>query len=250
MAVIDKEDYHFGSFSNIVRRWATVAAEQLRDTYQWQHIYRRGGSPAIYEVWHHSVPRKVYEYDKPYRKGQKRRRRLKNTFTSWGWYQENELRRMRKQQNPNVDYWFSTGDSYNQLDVTTHDLHEDPEMFIVSGEVRFHTTMHLLYAEAGVGKTGPNRKRAAKGTDIDVQRSAPYKARKKYVGDWNPSEGDTHRPSTKQQVRFMARRMRWLGNHYFNFKLNTWITATLSEFVETQKPLNIGGIGFTIEEEK
>ena len=247
MAVIDKEEYHFGSFKNIVTRWAQQAAEQFRDTYRLQRIYVQGGSPDTYSVWKRNKRHRVYRYNKPYAPGVKRRRIGKLIDKpNWTWYDEVQLRRMKKQQNPNVDYWFSTGESYKQIGVTTHDIHEDPEMFIVSGEVRFATTSHLLWAEAGVGKTGKHRVRAAKGKDIDVQRSESFRHNQRYA-TWQPMQGDTHRPSTRQQVYYMARRMRWLGNKYFNFRLNTWITASLREMVDTHGPIDIGGASLTID---
>lgn len=238
-----------GTFREIVQRWALQAAQQLRDTYKEQRIYVEGGNPATYSVWQRpNWKRKVYKYDRAYKKGVKRRRRLLRTYTNgFSWYDENQLRRQRKQQNPDVDYWYSTGQSYKSLNVTLHDITENPEEFIVTGEVRFHATMHMLYAEAGVGKTGRKHKRAARGTDITVERSAPYKRNQRYAR-WTPMEGDTHRPSLRQQVNYMSRRMRWLGKTYFNYRLNTWLQVTLQSMLDTgQHPsMNIDGVGVSI----
>ena len=250
MAATDDKVIFLRSFGEIIDDWALQAAEQLRDTFTQQKIYVRGGSYASYEVWRHNKRRTVYTYDRPYQPGQKRRRRSRKTFSSWGWYDENRLRMLKKQQNPNVDYWYSTGESYKAINVTTHDISEDPNRFWVSGEVRFATTSHLAFAEAGVGKTGRNRVRAAKGRDIDIYRASSFRHDQRYAPRWKPMEGETHRPSTRQQVWYMSRRMRWLGNKYFGYKVNTWLMATLQEFLDTgSQPISIGGIGVTISNE-
>lgn len=215
-------------FEVTVKRWCRTALEQLRDSFAYQKIYKRGGSPAVYEIWRRKGMRTVYTYDRPYQKGRKRNI-IGKKKVQWGWYDESKRREELQRRNPSADYWYSTGASFDSLAVDAKNFKEDEE-FLVSGTVIFRSTMQLAYAEAGVGANGSRTVRGRGG--IKVQRSIPYHAQERYIGEWTPKEGRTHRPSVRQQVNYLRRRMVWLADKRFQFKLNTWLVMTLENLVD------------------
>lgn len=234
-------------FEVTIKRWCRVALQQLRDSYATQKVYKHGASPA-YEIWRRNKRRTVYTFDRPYKKGGKRRKIGKRVLSSWGWFDESAYREKLQKQNPSADYWYSTGASYNALAVEAVNAFSEQKEFIISGEVRFRTTMQMAYAEAGVGATGRRHKRG--GGDIRVQRSIPYKAQNRYIGEWEPMQGRTHRPSVRQQVNYMRRRMVWLAKKHFTFQLNTWLSMTLASLVENDVKVNTPIGNLTIEKGK
>lgn len=229
-------------FEVTIRKWAATAAQQLRDSYKLQKMYVRGGSPSDYSVWERKGARRVYVFDKPYRRGQKRRRIKVIRYPKWTWYDESRLREQKQKMYPSSEYWFSTGESFEHINVTTHGLKSDD--FDVEGEVRFLTTINAIFAEAGVGKTGPRRKRG--GGDITVDRKEPYSYNRRYA-TWTPMRGDTHRPNVRQQVNYMRRRMVSLAYQKMGLKLNTWLQLTFQDLLDTgNQPLHVGGLNVTI----
>lgn len=242
----NRELVKFEPFETTVRRWAVVAAKQLHDGFKMQKIYS-GSKNRDYEVWHRNKARTIIEYGKVNGKKVVKRRVKKS---SWGWFDENELRKQRKARNPQADYWISTGASMRESDVEVSNLKENIEQFIVEGEVRFRTTMQMYYAEQGVGANGRHQVRGKNG--IKVDRSEPFSWRYRYAYDWIPSRGKTHRPSVRQQVHYMSRRMKWLGMKHFNFQLNTWLQVSLADMLDTgTNTIKLpAGLGLSIQNEK
>lgn len=231
-------------FEVTLRRWAAQSAQQLRDSYRTQKIFN-GSTSRDHEVWSN---RKKTILEKGSVDSKGRRRRVRKTV-SWGWFDENEYRKQLQARNPQADYWFSTGASFNESAVDVSNLSSDPNRLLIEGEVRFRTTMQMYYAEQGVGANGPRQVRGKGG--IKVDREDPFSWRYRYAFGWVPVKGQTHRPSVRQQVYYMRRRMRWLAMHNFGFMLNTWLQVTLTDMLDTgTNTVHLpGGLGMTIHPE-
>lgn len=176
-------------FEVIIKRWALEANQQLHDTFRTQHIFD-GTSNAAAEVYP-------------------------------GYYKRNKLNIYRQRLNPQAQYWVSTGQSYDRLNVSVL----NPSM--IDGVIDFRTTLQMLYVEAGVGANGRDH---ARGRDIKVNREKPYKIGQRYTL-WNAGKGNTHRPSVRQQVNLLSRRLRWLARKHFLYDLSTWLTFSLGDEV-------------------
>lgn len=205
------------TFEETMLRWTKQSLTQLRDAYRMQKVYN-GTSNRAYEVWGRRVVvrrvRKHRQLSGSSKEYHYVMRRVQN-----GWFAENERRKKQAAAGkPNV--WYSTGFSYRNLDVRLVRAN------LFSGEVDFQTTLNMLYVEAGVGATG---RLHARGRDIAVDRSANWTTRRRYVGNWVPMQGRTHRPATRQQVSLLARRLRWLARQRFLFDLSTWIGYSLHD---------------------
>lgn len=215
-------------FETTVKRWAALSLMQLKDAYRTQKMYNGSNSQA-YEVWRKPIKRTIYTFGP--RDPQGHRHVLsRKTYSSWGWLDENALREQKAKEHPNAEYWYSTGESFKQLDVQTMNVKEVPEEFIVSGEVRFRSTMQAYFAEKGVGANGPEH---ARGRDITVDRSDPFSWQNRYVANWVPSEGQTHRPNVRQQVYYMRKRLQWLASKKFEFQVSQWLSIALASMLDT-----------------
>lgn len=218
--------HHYPPFETVVREMALISATQLHDAFRTQRIFD-GSNNRSHEVWHRQ--KWVTEEGTPDAKG--RKRRGKRRKIDWGWFDENALRKKKKQENPSVDYWFSTGASRDETRVEVSNLKADPNHLLIEGEVRYRTTMQMYYVETGVGANGRNEVRGRRG--IKVDRDDPFSWRYRYVNDWVPHLGHTHRPSVRQQVYYMTKRMKWLAKKEFGFMLNTWLQISLTEMLDT-----------------
>lgn len=215
-------------FETTVRRWAGIAAQQLQDAYKTQKIYNGTNNPA-YEVWS-GRKKNIIERGSVDSRG--RRSKGKRKQIDWGWFKENAYRKELAARNPSADYWFSTGASANATRVDVISAKSSIEDFLVEGEVRFRTTMQMYYAEMGVGANGRKQVRGKKG--IKVDRDEPFSWKYRYAYDWVPVRGMTHRPSVKQQVYYLKKRMLRLGKAHFNFALNLWLRLSLEDMLDTE----------------
>lgn len=193
------------TFEETISRWAETAAKQLRDSFAMQRIYN-GSDSSINEVWNRN---------------------------GWGWNDENARRKSMKS-GSSADYWFSDGQSYRKSNVTVENLmsHKEANVeYLIQGQVTFHTTMQMLYVEAGVGANGRRKgqprtsKPLVRPDDIAVQRSEPWSTRERYVDEWKPGRGKSVRPNTRQQVKLMRRRLKYLAMAKHALELQTWLIA-------------------------
>lgn len=214
-------------FETTVRRWAAMSAAQLHDSFKLQKIYS-GSKNKAYEIW---SGRKKTITERGTVGPNGRRKRTKKTI-DWGWFDENAHRQVLQRKNPNADYWISTGASMKETDVEVVNMKSKMEDFLIEGEVRFRTTMQMFYVEQGVGANGRKNVRGKNG--IKVDRAEPYHYNSRYINEWIPKQGHTHRPSVRQQVNYMARRMKWLAKQNFNFALNTWLQVQLTDMLDTK----------------
>lgn len=219
-------------FEVTVARWALQAAQQLRDAYKTQKVFN-GTKDRTYEVWHR---RKAVKY----RNVRGKRVPVPGGTVDWGWFDENAYRK----KNDNGNYWYSTGQSFRKIDVTTENLkmHEEADkQFLIQGQVTFHTTLQMLYAEAGVGANGrkkgadPRSKPLVRPKDIAVLREAPWTHKRRYT-PWIPGKGEAVRPNTRQQVNLLRRRLNWLARVKYTFELSNWLISgfenLMTEYVE------------------
>lgn len=211
-------------FGSIIKVWALQAATQLHDAYKTQKLWNGTRENA---VWVNQKQRRTRATTA--KKNGKSYKVKPTTFGSWSWYEESKYRQMQdtKPGSSRGKYWYSTGHSAEVSDVkVVNATMED-------AEIAFHTTAGALFAEAGVGLNGPfatRGSRASKGRRrIKVDRAAPWTHKRRYVTQWEPSAGRTHRPSTRQQVSLLKRRLKWAANKIYCRDLAIYLGYTMED---------------------
>ena len=218
----DGRVFPVSKFSSIIKVWALQSARQLHDAFQTQKLWNGTRANA---VWESMQQRKTRA--KKLQKNGKTYKVAPTTFNSWSWYEESKLRQMLDSKSSKKDYWYSTGYTAKVSDVkVVNATMED-------AEIDFHTTAGALFAEAGVGLNGPRATRGARSSKgrkrIKVDRRAPWHYNKRYVGDWEPSQGKTHRPGPKQQVSLLKRRLQWAARTIYCRDLAIYLGRTMEE---------------------
>lgn len=223
----DGRVYPVQKFSSILKVWAMQSAKQLHDAFQTQKLWN---DTKANSVWVRQAA------NGPLKPGQKTKRngaRRPGMFGQWSWYDESKLREKLDKGIPGRittgkgQYWFSTGYSAKVSDVkVVNATMED-------AEIDFHTTAGALFAEAGVGLNGKRAVRGARASKgrkrIKVDRQARFLHDKRYVGNWEPSQGKTHRPGPKQQVWYLKRRLKWAANAIYCRDLAIYLGRTMEE---------------------
>lgn len=227
----------FETFEQTAKRWALEAAKQLQDSYKTQKIFN-GKYDREHEVWRiQKTVRTRSKVNGHVVKAQK--------VVSWGWNDENKERKKAH----GAKGWYSTGHSYevamhNPVTVENMQEHKEANLdFIIQGQVTFHTTMQMLYVEAGVGANGRKNGRViTRPRDIPVYRKDDWSTKHRYVRKWEPGKGHAVRPNTRQQVGLLYRRMKWLAMAKHNFELSKWLIANFEEaFVPELRMQAAGG---------
>lgn len=231
------KDYKFyhETFEETLHRWGAQAAQQLEDTYKYQKIFN-GTSNKTYEVYGSRLVKKT-------RSIMTKKGPVTRTYTvkQPGWFEENERRQKRAEDTGKQNIWFSDGSSYKRVKdgkgITYENIQEHKEAdldFLIQGQITFHTTMQMLYVEAGVGANGrrkgadPRSKPIVRPADIAVNRKDEWHTRKRYTRNgWKPGKGDAVRPSTRQQVQMLRRRLKFLALEKHRFELSAWLVANL-----------------------
>lgn len=211
-------------FSSTIKVWAMQSAQQLHDAYKTQKLWNGTRANA---VWEQKKQRRTRATTA--KKNGKTFKVKPTTFNSWSWYEESKFRQLQdsKPGSSRGKYWYSTGYSSKVSDVkVVNATMED-------AEIDFHTTAGALFAEAGVGLNGPRATRGARSSKgrrrIKVDRAAPWTHKRRYVSDWEPSAGRTHRPGTRQQVNLLKRRLKWAANKIYCRDLAIYLGYTMEE---------------------
>ena len=106
-----------------------------------------------------------------------------------GWFEENARR-------AGTNLWYSTGDAarsfYWQIRYT-----EGKDDFPAEVSIEYFFNYYLSFVDYGVGKGRPLSK---------VQRSEPARRKNRYVDEWSPKQGKTHRPVFRKEMRALSRR--------------------------------------------
>lgn len=192
----NQDDYFLGQerFDHVMRRWVNESRKQLHDAMKEQHVY------PYEEVWP-------------------------------GWKKESERR--EKSGNPNA--WYSTGKT---KDVTNVVLTNDS---MTDAVIEFRSTMGLWYSELGVGLTGNTHVRGKRSRGmvkkingkavrfslkrVKVQRDQKItNAKQRYVSQWIPKQGHTHRPTLRREMNLLKRRLGWAAIQMHRQKF-TWFIA-------------------------
>ena len=225
--IID-EQYGVWRFQDFLRKCARQSAEQLRDAYNMQKVWNNTPNNA---VWIRS--RKVKKLQK---NGQWK------TFTSWSWYNESKLREEKDKGivgrviDGKGKYWYSTGKSY---EIARRGAVSVVNATREHGEIDFHTTWGAMWSEAGAGLTGRSHVRGARAKGgrkrIKIDRAQSYKgvAERRYVQEWIPMDGRTHRPLTRRQVNLFRRRLRWAALYYYRDKMVDFLTYSMYELFDS-----------------
>lgn len=229
-------------FENTIKRWALTAAQQLKDSYATQRVYNGTNSHAN-EVWRRNKTVSV-------RKVVNGKRQWVKQQVSWGWLDENKY---RQEHDDSGKQWYSTGHSYDVANVTAENnkTHKEASAeFIVQGQVTFHTTMQMLYAEWGVGANGRKKgqprtsKPLVRPKDIKVHREAEWKARERYTV-WVPGQGKSVRPNTRLQVNAFVQRMKWLAKEKEDLEITRFLVYGLEEALDFEFKTAAGTITST-----
>lgn len=136
-----------------------------------------------------------------------------------GWKKENKRR--EKSGNPNA--WYSTGKTAQVTNVVlTNDSMTD-------AVIEFRSTMGLWYSEMGVGLNGRTHVRGKRSSGgrkrIKVQRDQKItNAKQRYVSQWIPKQGHTHRPTLRREMNLLKRRLGWAAIQMHRQKF-TWFIA-------------------------
>lgn len=223
-------------FSSILKVWAMQSAKQLQDAFMMQKLWNETRENS---VWIGRGTHKFYKtnVNKPVKSRGKRGGyipgyyklgwKLEKTVTDYSWYDEVQRRKELQSRYPKRDYWFSTGYANEVSDVKVINA------TLEDAEIDFHTTAGALFAEAGVGLNGRNAVRGARSSKkrkrIKVDRKAPWHYNKRYVGNWEPSQGRTHRPGPKQQVSLLKRRLKWAAQAIYCRDLAIYLGRTMEE---------------------
>lgn len=203
------QQYTFSRYEEFVREMINRSEQQMQDSYDVQKIY--DGTPGS-SVW--SGRNRWHYRNKDFTQG-----RVKIT----NWHEESEWRRKNDHDG---NMWYSTGRSRQVFGIN---LVSDS---LRHGVIEVNTTFGMLMAEQGVGMTGPNHVRGQRSHGelkrIKVQRDQDYVAKQRYVGDWKPMQGATHRPTTRRQANWLAKRIRNFAADLFGWNISTWIITDIA----------------------
>lgn len=235
-AVLDQY-YNHEKFEVTVERLVNKARAQLHDSYGVQKMY--DGTPGS-SVW---FGRKVRHY-----------RRANDTTSGFvtitNWDEESRWRKANDKQRSShgktMERWYSTGHSADIADIRAESDRIENGVFVAT------TTFGMLMAELGLGKNGPHHvrgkgKKGLKG--IKVQRQKNYQAGKRYVEDWVPGKGASHRPTTRRQLNFLGRAIRNYAADLFEYNLESWLIYDIAKTLN-EMPLTFDSTGNMILEAK
>ena len=148
-----------------------------------------------------------------------------------GWFEQNR-KNARSTRN---GAWVSTGHSYEVADDV-----QTSGYWLDEVEIKWHTTLGALYAEAGAGLTGnkyTRGRRSRRGRKrIKIQRKDNYSHSRRYVDEWVPMAGRTHRPATRQQINLFRRRLEWLAKRTYLYNAATWLAYEIESALSEIKP--------------
>ena len=113
------------------------------------------------------------------------------------------------EKNKRADWgWRSTGAGYDSIQFELLKAAEGDLLKLQALEAAIRYRHYLNFVDLGVLK-GVKAK--------DVQRSAPLDYRQRYIKEWNPSKGQTHRPIISAEIRHQVRRLsKYLSHRYAN----------------------------------
>lgn len=209
------QQYTFSRYEEFVREMINRSEQQLQDSYDVQKIYDGTSGSSVWSG------RRIRHL-----------RDANNTTSGYiyttNWHEESQW---RERNDRSGKAWYSTGESRRKFGIN---LLSDS---LRHGVIEVNTTFGILMAEHGVGKTGSRHVRGHKGSHgrlklIRVQREKNYVARQRYVGEWTPMSGATHRPTTRRQATFMAKRIRNFAADLFGWNMSTWIVMDLAKSLD------------------
>ena len=125
-----------------------------------------------------------------------------------GWFRENELRTAGKHRG-----WYSTGEGYKSFHHQVRYTPSQIDDFPSEVHIEYFFNHYLGYVDLGVGKGRPLQK---------VKRSEDARRDDRYVTEWNPKAGETHRPLFRKEMRHLSRRagmwlVTWSGRMFYGF---------------------------------
>lgn len=104
--------------------------------------------------------------------------------------------------------WRSTGEGYDSIQFELLKAAEGDLLKLQTLEAVIRYRSYLNFVDLGVGKGRPARK---------VQRSAPLDYKQRYINQWIPRKGQTHRPIISAEIRHQVRRLsKYLSHRYAN----------------------------------
>lgn len=104
--------------------------------------------------------------------------------------------------------WRSTGEGYDSIQFELLKASEGDllKLQVLEAVIRYRS--YLNFVDLGVGKGRPAGK---------VQRAAPLDHKQRYIKEWVPSKGQTHRPIVSAEIRHQVRRLsKYLSHRYAN----------------------------------
>lgn len=117
-----------------------------------------------------------------------------------GWLKENERRKRYARRHPKADVWYSTGDGSKSIEARVINASSPSNVTVGISHVA-----HMMFADMGVGIWG---------NYDDIKRQKRARPNKRYLSNWVPSQGETHRPGIMFKARSIQRRME---NYMMNF---------------------------------
>lgn len=139
-----------------------------------------------------------------------------------GWLEENRRRKEYAKTHPNKDVWYSTGKGVASIEARVIKASGPSDVTVGISHLA-----HMQFADMGVGIWGAYE---------DIQRTRKARPNTRYISNWVPSMGETHRPGIMFKARSIQRRME---NYLMNFYGLELEARFLKATVVTEKPFII-----------
>lgn len=123
--------------------------------------------------------------------------------------------------------WYSTGDAISTMRFV---LKNSKLSNMSDARMDFFINEYLRYVDIGVGK-------GRKAEDIERNRKARYKSR--YAKKWDPTRGNTHRPSFMMEFRHLQRTLAWYLMSRYGFESSGYIMSGFEDLIAKADGENI-----------
>ncbi len=123
-----------------------------------------------------------------------------------GFHTVNEYRRQRGE-------WYANGEGVKSFEGEVYEADEDTGMVTMG----FRFNDYMKYVDIGVGA-------GRKAEDVDRAKNVNFKQR--YINNWQPRAGKTHRPGIRPELNHLLTRLEGYVQMYYDAKLDFKILET------------------------